>query len=187
MGKLLDGYCRVLEALMALVLCMMIAMVFGNVMLRYLFNAGISVSEELSRWGLVWLTFLGAVVALHERGHLGTDVVVARLPRLGKKLCLVAGQGLMAYASWLLLTGSWTQAGINMGTRAPASGIPVGVIDVAVVFFSVSSLAIIGYELWRVLSGRATEAELVMVRDSEELEQVEELHLDRSLGPASAR
>jgi hypothetical protein len=25
------------------------------------------------------------------------------------------------------------------------------------------------------------------VRDSEELEQVEELHLDRSLGPASAR
>ena len=44
----------------------MVVLVFGNVVLRYVFNSGIAVSEELSRWLMVWLTFLGAIVALRE-------------------------------------------------------------------------------------------------------------------------
>ena len=58
----------------------MVVLVFGNVVLRYAFNSGITVSEELSRWLFVWLTFLGAIVALKEHGHLGTDMLVGRLP-----------------------------------------------------------------------------------------------------------
>ena len=54
----------------------MVVLVFGNVVLRYGFNSGITVSEELSRWLFVWLTFLGAIVALREHGHLGTDMLV---------------------------------------------------------------------------------------------------------------
>jgi TRAP-type C4-dicarboxylate transport system permease small subunit len=73
----------------------MVVLVFGNVVMRYGFNSGITVSEELSRWLFIWGTFLGALVALRERGHLGVDMVVARLPVLGKKVCLVAGHVLM--------------------------------------------------------------------------------------------
>ena len=51
----------------------MVVLVFGNVVLRYGFNSGITVSEELSRWLLVWLTFLGAIVAVREHAHLGVD------------------------------------------------------------------------------------------------------------------
>jgi hypothetical protein len=46
----------------------MVVMVFGNVVLRYAFNSGITVSEELSRWLFVWMTFMGAVVALKDHG-----------------------------------------------------------------------------------------------------------------------
>jgi hypothetical protein len=35
----------------------------------------------------VWLTFLGAIVALREHGHLGVDILVRRLPNVGKKIC----------------------------------------------------------------------------------------------------
>ncbi len=49
----------------------MVVLVFGNVVLRYAFNSGITVSEELSRWLFVWLTFVGAVVALRDHAHLG--------------------------------------------------------------------------------------------------------------------
>ena len=62
-------------------LAAMVVMVFGNVVLRYGFNSGITASEELSRWLFVWMTYLGAVVALRNRAHLGTDSVVSRLPR----------------------------------------------------------------------------------------------------------
>lgn len=37
----------------------MVVLVFTNVVLRYALNSGIAVSEELSRWLFVWLTFLG--------------------------------------------------------------------------------------------------------------------------------
>ena len=80
MTRIFSWYCRGLEGLMALMLAIMVVMVFGNVVLRYGFNSGITVSEEVSRWLFVWMTFLGAIVAVREHGHLGTDMLVARLP-----------------------------------------------------------------------------------------------------------
>ena len=91
----------------------MVVLVFGNVVLRYAFNSGITVSEELSRLLFVWLTFLGAIVALREHGHLGVDMLVKRLPPAGKKICLVVSQLLMLYVTWLFLQGSWEQTMIN--------------------------------------------------------------------------
>ena len=41
--------------------------------------------------------------------------------------------------------------------------------------FSVSALAILIYELWMVVSGRVSDADLVIVKDSEEQEEFEEL------------
>ena len=68
--------CRALEAVIAAMLAVMVVLVFGNVVLRYGFNSGITVSEEVSRWLFIWMTFLGAIVALREHGHLGVDMVV---------------------------------------------------------------------------------------------------------------
>ncbi len=95
----------------------MVVLVFGNVVLRYGFNTGITVSEEVSRWLFLWMTFLGAVVALREHAHLGTDMLVSRLPRAGKQVCLVIAQLAMLYVTWLLLKGSWTQIGHQPGSR----------------------------------------------------------------------
>ena len=40
-------------------LAVMVLLLFGNVALRYLFNSGINVSDELSRLAFVWMIFLG--------------------------------------------------------------------------------------------------------------------------------
>src|SRR5215216_7284315 len=106
MTKIIDGYFWLLKVLIALFLAIMVVLVFGNVVLRYVFNSGIAVSEEVSRWLFVWLTFLGAIVALKEHGHLGSDMLVSRLPVAGKKALAVAAQVLMLYATWLLFSGS---------------------------------------------------------------------------------
>ncbi len=89
MSRLVDAYFALLKLLIALLLAAMVVLVFGNVVLRYGFNSGITLSEEVSRWMFVWLTFLGAIVALREHGHLGVDSLVRRLPLWGKKLCFV--------------------------------------------------------------------------------------------------
>ena len=83
-------------------------MVFGNVVLRYGFNSGLTASEELSRLFFVWLTFLGAVVALREHGHLGVDTLVRRLPRPGQDLPGPVSRA-DAAGDWLLLEGTWSR------------------------------------------------------------------------------
>ncbi|OYU91293.1 MAG: C4-dicarboxylate ABC transporter permease [Burkholderiales bacterium PBB5] len=181
MNRWLDGYCRLLEWLLVLALALMVVLVFGNVVMRYAFNSGITVSEELSRWLFVWLTFLGAVVAVRERGHLGSDMLTSRLGRNGKRVCLALGQILMLYATWLLLSGSWSQARINAEVEAPVTGLPVSIFYASGVVFAVSTGLMLLGDLWRSLSGQLSDAELVMVQESEDLAQIDELHLDRSV------
>jgi TRAP-type C4-dicarboxylate transport system permease small subunit len=180
MNKLLDGYCRLLEWLLVLLLALMVVLVFGNVFMRYAMNSGITVSEELSRWLFVWLTFLGAVVAVRDRGHLGSDMLTSRLGPTGKRICLGLGQALMLYATWLLLAGSWAQVQINREVEAPVTGASVGLFYMAGVVFAVSTGVMLLGELWRTVSGQLRDDELVMVQESEDLAQINELHLDNS-------
>jgi TRAP-type C4-dicarboxylate transport system permease small subunit len=187
--RIIDGYCRMLETLMALALAVMVVLVFGNVVLRYAFNSGITVSEEVSRWLFVWLTFLGAIVALKEHGHLGSDMLVSRLPTGGKKALLVVGHLLMLYITWLLFAGSLAQARINWEVEAPVTGAPVAIFYSAGIVFAVSAALFLAYELWLALTGRLSDAEMVMVKESEEAGELEalqaELARDHAAVPAT--
>jgi TRAP-type C4-dicarboxylate transport system permease small subunit len=167
--RLVDLYCKLLVALMALGLAVMVVLVFGNVVLRYGFNSGITVSEEVSRWLFVWITFMGAVVALKERAHLGTDVLVSRLSPMGKKICLVIAHALMLYVCWLVFRGSVEQTKINLEVLAPSTQWPVAIVYSAGIVFSVSAGLMLLRNLWRLLRGEFAEEELVQVTESEDL------------------
>lgn len=181
----LGRYTRALDMLSGLCLAIMVVLVFGNVVLRYTANSGITVSEELSRWLFVWLTFMGAVVALREHGHLGTDVLVSRLPAAGKKVCLVLAQVAMLYVSWLLLKGSWAQMVINADTEAPVMGASVGIFYASGVLMGGSAIAILLRDLLRTLFVPLSENELVMVQESEELAALQHRAEDASATPPS--
>ena len=67
-----------------------------------------------------------------------------------------------------LLAGSWRQTIINIADRAPASGLSLGIFYFVGVVFGVSAGIMLLYDLFRVVSGRASEADLVAVKESEE-------------------
>jgi TRAP-type C4-dicarboxylate transport system permease small subunit len=168
MERIFDLYCAFLKAVIALCLAVMVVLVFGNVVLRYGFNSGITISEELSRWLLVWLTFLGAIVAVREHTHLGVDTLVRMLGPAGKRICFIVNYCLMLFADWLLLSGSWRQTLINIDDRAPATGLSLGIFYFAGVVFGVSAGILLLYDLFRVVSGQASEADMVAVRETED-------------------
>ena len=176
-GRLIDGLCRLLSAVMVLLLALMVLMVFGNVVLRYGFNSGITVSEELSRWLFVWMTFLGALVALRSHHHLGTDTLVSRLPLAGKKICLGLTHLLMLGMCWLMFRGSLEQARINAGTTSAVMEVSMAWFYAAGVVFPVLAIVIILDDFWRLLRGRLHEGELVGVVESD----------DRGAGEPQAR
>ena len=175
MKTLIDRCVRALALTIAACLALMVVLVFGNVVLRYGFNTGIVISEELSRWLFIWLTFLGAVVAQREHAHLGTDALVSRLPVAGKKLCLVFTQACMLYLTWLFFQGSWEQAMINWDVHAPVSGWSMAIVYLSGVVFSAFTAVLLLMDLARAVLGQMSEAELVMVRESEEEAELEAL------------
>jgi TRAP-type transport system small permease protein len=175
MNMIVEGYFKLLKVLIALFLAIMVVLVFGNVVLRYGFNSGITVSEEVSRWLFVWLTFLGAIIALREHGHLGVDSLARRLPTAGKKAALIVSQCLMLFVTWLLLRGSWEQTMINWDVAAPASGLSSGWFYGVGVIFGISSGLVLLADLYRAVTGKLSDEELVMVKESEEQEEFEAL------------
>ena len=166
--KLIDQICRLLSLLMVVFLSLMVLMVFGNVVLRYGFNTGITMSEELSRWLFVWMTFLGALVALRHHAHLGTDSLVSRLPVMGKKICLGLTHLLMLYLCWLMFSGAWQQTVINWTSTSAVMEARMGYFYASGVFFAVFAMLFILNDFWKLVSGQLSEAELIGVIESEE-------------------
>ena len=169
---LIDSCCRWINLLIALALAVMVVMVFGNVVLRYAFNSGIAISEEVSRWLFVWITFLGAIVAVRERGHLGTDFLLARLPPLGQRICLALSYALMLWCTWLLFSGALAQARINWDVDAPVTGASMAIFYASGVVFAVASGLLLTIDGWRIVSGQMPDNELVQIAESEDLAAV---------------
>ncbi|HWI83277.1 TRAP transporter small permease [Ramlibacter sp.] len=171
MQKINDLFFRLLGLLVVACMVAMVIMVFGNVVLRYAFNSGIMVSEEMSRYCFIWLTYIGAMIAMRDRGHLGVDTLVKHLPLLGKKACLLVSESLMLLCNVLFVIGTWKMHELQVTNVSPVVGISMiwvyGIGYVVGVVMGLFNLSV----LYRLLTGRLSEEELVQVVESEDLPQ----------------
>ena len=171
--KTIDLYCQLLSYLIAAALALMVVLVFGNVFMRYAFNSGFTLSEELSRWLFVWLTFMGAVVALRSNAHLGTDMLVGKLGPTGKKICMGLSLLLMLYCLWLLFKGAYDQTIINLTSTSAVMEVSMAWFYASGMVFSVLGAPIILNDLWRLLTGQIDADQLVLIQESEEAPQAD--------------
>jgi TRAP-type transport system small permease protein len=181
---LLDRYCRLLAMIMAACLAVMIVMVFGNVVLRYGFNSGIPVSEELSRWLFLWLVFLGATIAVREHAHMGSEMLLERMPAWLQKPTLVLGQLLMLWITWLMFSGSLEQTRINWDAEAPVTGASMAWVYMTGVVFAVSSGVMLLTDLWFIVRGELTPMQVLAAHHASELAQAEAQAGRTALAPA---
>jgi len=152
---------RAVDALLIAMMAVMVALVFGNVVLRYAFNSGIVFSEEASRFVFMWLTLIGALVVMKEHAHLGMSTVVARLGETGQRICRgIADLGALA-CCLLLAHGAWKLVAIGMDDMAPVTGVPLGAVYASLLISSAGMAVLLAHSLWRLLSGRMPRAELV--------------------------
>ena len=166
--KLIHAYCQGISYLIAAALAVMVVLVFGNVFMRYAFDSGFIVSEELSRWLFVWLTFLGAVVAVRDNGHLGTDMLVGKLGPAGKRICMGLSLLLMLGCLWLLFKGSYDQTLINWDTTSAVMEVSMSYFYASGMAFSVLSAPILLGDLWLLLTGQIDDDHLLLMQESEE-------------------
>ncbi|MET0257924.1 MAG: TRAP transporter small permease [Methylobacterium sp.] len=169
MQPFVDAYFWLLKVAIAALLAAMVFLVFGNVVMRYALNSGITVSEELSRLAFVWLIFLGAALALRDHAHIGIDTMIRALPPKAAKAAVLLGYGLMLVACALLIQGSVEQATLTWSAVTPAAGISMAWFMIPVVVFSLTALLLLGVEALAILTGRIDISNAVLVQESEDL------------------
>jgi len=160
MTKLIALFFRALDWLLILLLSGMAIMVFVNVIMRYAFNSGLTVSDEMARYFFVWLTFIGAVVGFREYGHMGVESLVAMFGRSGRVICMILTNLVILGVSLLFFWGTWKQLPINASMAAPVTGLSMGWVY-GIGFFTGGGCALIALErLFRLLTGRVREDEI---------------------------
>lgn len=97
---ILDAISAALEkiawAIATVILLIVFLLVLSGVVFRIV-NFRFAMYEELSRWGLVGMTFIGASAALKQKLHVGINMAVQAMPLgIGKVCIAVAYLGIIA-------------------------------------------------------------------------------------------
>jgi len=113
-------------------LVVMVVVVFTQVFFRFVVERPLPWSEEVARYIMVWLTFLGAALAVEKRAHAVVEMFVKWFPRpvrVGMALLAMAASclfyGLMTYYGARLITHSMTQF-------SPVLQLPMGYVYVVI-------------------------------------------------------
>ena len=112
------------------ILAAMAMMVFANVVLRFLTDHSILWVEEVSRYLMIWLTFLGAGVVLRYGGHIGIDTLQDKLPEHAAWIRAVIFVLMLAFFVAMVWLGV-KYASLTWGQTTPVLQIPVGAVYLA--------------------------------------------------------
>ena len=98
---------RIEETLIALLLGLMTAITFANVIARFAFNSNILWALELTVFLFGWLVLLGASYAVKKHSHLGVDAIVNMVPAPVARIMGLISVAACIFFSLLLLKGAY--------------------------------------------------------------------------------
>ncbi|MCA9771515.1 MAG: TRAP transporter small permease [Myxococcales bacterium] len=114
----------------------MVALIFTQVILRYVFNTGLHWAEELARYLLIYAGFLGASIATKDRRHIVIDALPRAFPPgspavafLGMLSNLISA-GFCVFLVWV----GWDFASrsMEMGRASTSMELPLWIIQAAI-------------------------------------------------------
>ena len=148
-ARIYDG----LGLLGGLILALMTLAVFLQVVLRYVFSAGIEGLDEVPRYLFVWLVMMGAAAAMHRGEHTALDYFRNRLLPRGQALVtlLTSAAGMLLFLS-LIKSSVVLVPNAQLQTSA-GLGLPLGYVYAAV---PVGSALILLPMAWRFVAALRT-------------------------------
>lgn len=77
---------RLIEIAIIIGAAFIVAMVTSEVVLRYVFKHSLIFTEELSRYLMVWIVFLGSALAVRDKAHIRINILTKRLNPAQRKV-----------------------------------------------------------------------------------------------------
>lgn len=124
---------KVLEVVCSIVLVVMIVTVLFQVFSRTVLNSPNTITEELVRFGLVWLSMLGSAYVVGKKSHLAVTLLSDNLNGRNKRLLTIVVQVLfLLFAAIIMVYGGWQAVSVTMGQISPSLSIPMGLVYLSV-------------------------------------------------------
>ena len=135
MTRRLQGLNRALVALETYTAGALLVAVAGvvllQVLMRYLFAYPNPWSEEVSRFCFIWLSLLGASLAVEHRAHFRFDQVTGKLAPRAKRVVQSGARAVVLIFALLLIGTGIALMNLTMGERSPALNLPVALVYAA--------------------------------------------------------
>ena len=118
----------------ASILLVFIAVIVNwGVFCRYVLFAPLPWSEQIPKYAMIWMGFLGASVGISRNRHIGFDILVARLPSVFRKLIIIAGRILILFFLVMItIYGVSFAFAVGFSSNAPMLPIPMFYLFLAV-------------------------------------------------------
>ncbi len=114
-----------LDHIVAILFGFIVALMLVAIFFRYVLNSSLFWSDEIVRYLFVWLTFLGAAIAVRDKAHIRVEYFVEKLP-LGLKNKAQYLDDILFIAFLLFLTiGGFLWVFKMSGTYSPALSLPL--------------------------------------------------------------
>lgn len=141
------------KILLAATMVIMVVAVGLGIGSRYIFNAPFFWTEEVSRFGLVWMTFLGsAELFRRQTGHIAVAALLEVMPRwIGTPLRVIGAILVIAILA-AMVVGGVAYADPQRPAVSAALGIPMWIVYLAVPISGALSLAFFIQRLFRSIS-----------------------------------
>lgn len=114
-----------------------------GVLFRYALNAALSWTDEMGGFTLVWITFLGSVVALDRGTHLDMDLVSHRFPSRFRSASRALADLALATLLLVVLTNGWTVTTRLIGQTAVSLPLSRGLVQAVMPLSAVLMLIVL--------------------------------------------
>lgn len=121
------GLDRLLETVCCLMLAVMVAVSCWQVVSRYIVGRPSTITEELLRFMLVWLSMAGMAYVAGKQRHISLTLLIDKVSaNVRHGWTIVLQLTFAAFSVWVLIIGGLKISAISMLQVSPALGIPMG-------------------------------------------------------------
>ncbi|MDH4617466.1 TRAP transporter small permease [Brevibacillus sp. AY1] len=154
MGKIVSIINSITRYFVNTIMGVMVVAVFLQVLFRFFLDQPLAWTEELARYLLVWLTFLGSAYAMSIKAHIGTEYIQKFLSPMANKIVLSVAAllsilffAVMIYQGYLLSVRSMTQT-------SPSLLVPMGYIYMVIPISGVLLIMNVLHVTWKDITGK---------------------------------
>ncbi|MCD8241455.1 MAG: TRAP transporter small permease [Lachnospiraceae bacterium] len=147
MKKVLDGFSKIIEILLVILMVAMVIVVFLATVGRYSHLYSIAWSEEFSRYCMVAIVYLGLMLASRSDSHFVVDVIpliFRKKPTVVKVFSLIDALAVdifavfLAYEGWVVSSKMISQGKVSPMLKLPLGAVyllvPIGIVLMAIYY-----------------------------------------------------